>query len=43
MELTASLLIGYRNTQGNGALFQAFNPMTGESLPPEFREATTEK
>ena len=43
MDLTASQIIGYRNTQGNGASFQAFNPVTGTTLPPDFREATVEE
>ena len=40
---SASQLIGYRITQGNGTLFQAFNPATGNPMPPDFREATVEE
>jgi 2,5-dioxopentanoate dehydrogenase len=43
MDLTATQIIGYRNATGKGAVFNAFNPATGSSLPPEFREATTEQ
>jgi alpha-ketoglutaric semialdehyde dehydrogenase len=42
-DLTASQIIGYRNVQGNGALFQAHNPVTGNAVPPDFREATVEE
>src|SRR5450631_4373105 len=43
MELTASQIIGYRNARGNGDLFQAHNPVTGTTVPPDFREATVEE
>jgi NADP-dependent aldehyde dehydrogenase len=43
IELTASQIIGFRMTQGNGTLFHAHNPMTGGAVPPDFREATPEE
>jgi 2,5-dioxopentanoate dehydrogenase len=40
MEWHSSQIIGYRNSQGNGAVFHAFDPTTGKALSPVFREAT---
>ncbi len=42
-DLSTSQLIGYRTTQGNGTVFQAFNPATGNAVSPDFREATVEE
>ena len=38
-----SQIIGYHIIQGNGAVFNAFNPNTGNPLMPVFREASAEE
>jgi 2,5-dioxopentanoate dehydrogenase len=43
MEILPSQIIGYKNTRGKGASFNAWNPNTGDTLMPEFHEAAKEE
>jgi NADP-dependent aldehyde dehydrogenase len=40
MEIVPSQIIGYHNTQSNGATFYGYNPVTAKPLSTAFREAT---
>ncbi|HEY3926231.1 MAG TPA: aldehyde dehydrogenase (NADP(+)) [Acidothermaceae bacterium] len=41
--IDGSMLIGTRTVRGSGPAFQAVDPATGESLAPEYREASLEE
>ena len=43
MKISGKQIIGYQSSAGGNTTFSAFNAVTGESLTPDFVEATEEE